>query len=74
MKVITCGQRWYIEDDTFNNWNSYEIDKWCEEQFGRQVYCDTGNPNQRGWCHFCDQIYFMQHDDLILFLLRWSDV
>jgi hypothetical protein len=73
MKVAACGIRWTIHDDAFNNWKAREIDEWCEEQFGRQTICDTGDPNQRGWCHFHEYFNFMQLDDLALFLLRWRD-
>jgi hypothetical protein len=73
MKVERCGLRWTVQDEAFDIWNAYEIDDWCTEQFGRQTWCDTGNLDQRGWCHFNKHFNFMQQDDLTLFLLRWGD-
>jgi hypothetical protein len=49
---------------------------WCTEQFGHMVY-KLPNSQRSAWTYFCGankfEISFMLHDDVTLFLLRWSD-
>jgi hypothetical protein len=73
MKIVK-DDRWHVQDKSFLDLSTNQkIKDWCTTQFGKQTYCDTGNPNQRGWTCLDDRFHFMQYDDLLLFLLTWSD-
>lgn len=59
---------WYVADF---NWKDYdEVDKWCEQQFGKH----PSNPDAWSrWVHkFEDKIHFRDEKDYVLFTLRWS--
>lgn len=59
---------WYVADF---NWKDYdEVNKWCEQQFGKH----PSNPDAWSrWVHkFEDKIHFRDEKDYVLFTLRWS--
>lgn len=60
--------KWYEAE--FDDKYYFEVDKWCEEQFGPH----PKNPD--AWCRWFHRdtyrIHFRDEKDYVLFCLRWS--
>lgn len=60
--------KWYVAE--FDDKYYFEVDKWCEEQFGP-------HPKQPDawsrWIHrYTNKIHFAYEKDYVLFCLRWQ--
>jgi hypothetical protein len=59
---------WYQAE--FNDKDYFEVDAWCNQQFGPH----PANPDawSRWWHKFHNSILFRDEKDYVLFMLRWS--
>lgn len=60
--------KWYVAE--FDDKNYFEVEKWCEEQFGPH----PKNPD--AWCRwfhrYSEKIHFRDEKDYVFFMLRWG--
>jgi len=67
-KYTFSRAKWYIAE--FNVTCYFEVDKWCEKQFGK--HDNRPNAWSRWWHRYESSIHFRDEKDYILFVLRWG--